>query len=65
MCNGIVLNNHQYCPYEIRSGEDAGDCSRGKKHCPEDFTTEQLEAMDDEMEEYKIDVAEYKFENRR
>ncbi len=64
MCNGITLNNSQYCPYEIRSGADAGDCFRGKKHCPGDFTLEQLEEMDNKMSEYKMDVAEYKFENK-
>ena len=28
MCYGIILNNGRYCPHEIRTGENAGDCSK-------------------------------------
>ena len=44
MCNGIILNNGQTCPFEIMGGPNWGECGMKRGDvCPE--------TLDDEGEE--------------
>jgi len=52
MCNGIILNNNQYCPHEIKSGPNWGDCAKPKRlTCPETLEEEEQEEIEEDDRE--------------